>query len=52
MNADGLVASLTFGGSPAQGAGFSLILTQRIGRFEPGEYVHDYGLQSPRPVTI
>jgi predicted choloylglycine hydrolase len=27
------------------------VMTQRIGRFEPGEYVHDYGLQSPRPVT-
>jgi predicted choloylglycine hydrolase len=29
MNADGLVASLTFGGSPAQGAGFSVILILR-----------------------
>lgn len=29
MNADGLVASLTFGGSPAQGAGFAVILIIR-----------------------
>jgi predicted choloylglycine hydrolase len=29
MNADGLVASVTFGGSPAQGLGFSIILTVR-----------------------
>lgn len=29
MNADGLVASLTFGGSPAQGLGFSIILVIR-----------------------
>jgi predicted choloylglycine hydrolase len=29
MNADGLVASLTFGGSPAQGLGFSIILIVR-----------------------
>lgn len=29
MNADGLVASMTFGGSPAQGAGFSIILVLR-----------------------
>ncbi|MGH6883548.1 C45 family autoproteolytic acyltransferase/hydolase [Hypericibacter sp.] len=29
MNADGLVASLTFGGSPAQGRGFSIILMLR-----------------------
>ena len=29
MNADGLVASLTFGGSPAQGAGFAMILIVR-----------------------
>lgn len=29
MNADGLVASVTFGGSPAQGAGFSIILIVR-----------------------
>lgn len=29
MNADGLVASLTFGGSPAQGAGFAIILIVR-----------------------
>jgi predicted choloylglycine hydrolase len=29
MNADGLVASVTFGGSPAQGLGFSIILIVR-----------------------
>ena len=29
MNADGLVASVTFGGSPAQGLGFSIILVVR-----------------------
>jgi predicted choloylglycine hydrolase len=29
MNADGLVASVTFGGSPAQGLGFSVILILR-----------------------
>jgi predicted choloylglycine hydrolase len=29
MNADGLVASATFGGSPAQGLGFSIILVLR-----------------------
>lgn len=29
MNADGLVASMTFGGSPAQGPGFSIILVVR-----------------------
>ncbi len=29
MNADGLVASMTFGGSPAQGRGFSIILMLR-----------------------
>ena len=29
MNADGLVASVTFGGSPAQGIGFSIILIAR-----------------------
>ena len=29
MNADGLVASVTFGGSPAQGEGFSIILIAR-----------------------
>lgn len=29
MNADGLVASLTFGGSPAQGSGFAIILVVR-----------------------
>jgi predicted choloylglycine hydrolase len=29
MNADGLVASVTFGGSPAQGLGFSIILIAR-----------------------
>ncbi len=29
MNADGLVASLTFGGSPAQGLGFAVILILR-----------------------
>lgn len=29
MNADGLVASLTFGGRPAQGAGFAIILVLR-----------------------
>ena len=29
MNADGLVASLTFGGSPAQGLGFAMILILR-----------------------
>lgn len=29
MNADGLVASLTFGGSPARGLGFSIILIVR-----------------------
>lgn len=29
MNADGLVASVTFGGRPAQGAGFSIILIAR-----------------------
>lgn len=29
MNADGLVASVTFGGNPAQGAGFSIILIVR-----------------------
>jgi predicted choloylglycine hydrolase len=29
MNADGLVASLTFGGSPAQGRGFSIVLMLR-----------------------
>jgi len=29
MNADGLVASMTFGGSPAQGLGFSIILVVR-----------------------
>lgn len=29
MNADGLVASLTFGGSPTQGIGFSIILVVR-----------------------
>jgi predicted choloylglycine hydrolase len=29
MNEDGLVASLTFGGSPAQGLGFSIILILR-----------------------
>ena len=29
MNADGLVASVTFGGSPAQGLGFSIILIIR-----------------------
>jgi len=29
MNADGLVASLTFGGSPVQGLGFSIILIVR-----------------------
>lgn len=29
MNADGLVASLTFGGSPAQGPGFAIILVVR-----------------------
>lgn len=29
MNAEGLVASLTFGGSPAQGRGFSIILMLR-----------------------
>ena len=29
MNADGLVASVTFGGTPAQGEGFSIILVAR-----------------------
>jgi len=29
MNADGLVASMTFGGSPAQGPGFAIILVVR-----------------------
>jgi len=29
MNADGLAASMTFGGSPAQGQGFSIILMMR-----------------------
>jgi len=29
MNADGLVASMTFGGNPAQGPGFSIILVLR-----------------------
>jgi predicted choloylglycine hydrolase len=29
MNADGLVASITFGGSPAQGPGFAIILVVR-----------------------